>query len=102
MQRSVRALMCRTTVQTVSGQRVGWLCDIELDLDRGVVTHIGVSPYWIIRRAKHWIQKEAIVRWEGRRVIVKDAWIGHVRFAKLPVNASSAQPVSCWYGEQSS
>ncbi len=102
MRQSARAMFRRTRVVTVSGMRIGWLCDIELDLDTGHLTRIGTARFRFLSRAKHWIHKNDIIRWEAQRIIVNDTWAEARSVKTVRRSASSPAPAaSCFYDKRS-
>lgn len=102
MRQSVRAMLRRTRVVTASGLRIGWLCDIELDLDTGHLSRIGTTRFRFLSRPKHWIHKNDIIRWEPQRIIVNDAW-AETRSTKTVRRGapSPASAASCFYDKRS-
>lgn len=100
MVQSIRAQFGKTVVQTVSGKRLGWFADIEIDVDTASVCAICVQPNRFIAARPLWIQRNDIVRWEVDRITVKDAWRMAVSRQAVPAKSSALPLASCSYDER--
>jgi sporulation protein YlmC with PRC-barrel domain len=96
MRLPARTLFRSTRVVTASGVRIGWLRDLEVDLETGQICQIGVARRWWMFRSIHWIPKTCIIRWEKTVIIVQDAWLETVKEKRFSPNAS-IPAVSCSY-----
>lgn len=100
MLQAVRAQFGKTVVQTVSGNRLGWFADIEIDVDTASVCAICVKTRRFIAASPLWIQRGDIVRWEAEKIVVKDAWKAALRRRLLPAKSSALPLASCSYDER--
>lgn len=93
MRQSVRIALRQTQVRTAMGQSVGWLDDLEYELETGQLVAIAVvaTRWW--RFHPIWIPRAQIVRWDTDGIVVEDAWStpekARIRPGSLPVQAPS-------------
>lgn len=73
----LRAMLQRTEVRTVSDVRIGWLADVELDAEKGVVQAIGVSSMHRLAVSLQWIPRSNVRSWTSDCIRVDDATVSY-------------------------
>lgn len=62
----------------MSDVRIGWLADVELDADKGVVQAIGVSSMHRLAVSLQWIPRSSIHSWTSECIRVDDATVSYI------------------------
>ena len=84
---------------TVGGWRLGWLADVEVETDTGLLLQIAVHRFRWWKFAPLWIPRQQIVAWEDGRITVRDAWAAPEP-AKPPLGAPAFTPEPSCYADE--